>query len=152
NTGHSAIVDTGSSLGILPDNIWSQIYSHAPGFPTLHKKENGEQKELPMFNLTNVSPELIPTMALRIGDIEWMAELGTVQLNVAEKLGFGSNQILTLPSFLPAVVFQELFNVTNIPSILGSPFWSNLKGMVFDFNPGRERVGFVPRKSWTNKS
>jgi hypothetical protein len=36
--------------------------------------------------------------------------------------------------------------------ILGSNFWSGLKGMVFDFGPGSKRVGFVPRWRWVNKN
>ena len=34
-----------------------------------------------------------------------------------------------------------------IPSLLGFNFLSELKGVVFDFTPGKEGVGFVPREA-----
>lgn len=151
-SGHSAIVDTGSTLGVLPGDVWTEVFGLAPGFPAIYENEDGELKRLGLFNLTDVSPELFPTMALRIGDLEWLAELSNMKLNIAPRMGFKENRILSLPSFLPTDVFEELLNTTNIPSIIGATFWSNLKGLVFDFTPGKEKVGFVPRKKLVNNN
>jgi hypothetical protein len=45
-----------------------------------------------------------------------------------------------------------MINREDIPSILGQQFSGNLKGLVFDFTPGKERVGMVPRVKLRNKS
>lgn len=66
----------------MPSEIWEDIFSRAPHFPTKAIK-NGKVEELPVFNLTNVPPCEYPIMALRLGEQEWLAEMSNPSLNVA---------------------------------------------------------------------
>ena len=150
--GHYIIVDTGASVGLLPTKQWEKIYNHVPNFP-LKGLYNNKPADLPLFNLTDVSLCQIPTMALRLGDQEWLAQLTSPSLNMASFFGFNdSQQALSVPAFLPKEPYRENVDWNEIPSVLGAPFWMNLRGLVFDFTRGKERVGFVPRREVCNRN
>jgi hypothetical protein len=150
--GHYTIVDTGASVGLLPTKQWEKIYNHVPNFP-LKGLYNNKPADLPLFNLTDVSLCQIPTMALRLGDQEWLAQLTSPSLNMASFFGFNdSRQVLSVPAFLPKEPYRENVDWKEIPSVLGAPFWMNLRGLVFDFTRGKERVGFVPRREVCNRN
>lgn len=147
---HAIIVDTGASIGILPSNVWKKMLAKVSTFPATITSNHNITETLPIFNLTSIPLDNYPTMALRMGDTEWLAEMCNLKLNIATNLGLDG--VLSLPSFLPDEMFRDLADWKYVPSVLGSPFWSNLKGLIFDFTPGRERVGFVPRHRIINKN
>jgi len=50
-----------------------------------------------------------------------------------------------ISSVVPNTIFSQLVRADHISSIVGGSFLTHLKGLVFDFTPGKERVGMVPR-------
>jgi len=92
-------------------------------------------------------------MALRLGDQEWLAQLTSPSLNLASGFGYNdSEQVLSVLAFLPKEPYKQSVGWNEIPTVLGAPFWMNLKGLVFEFTPGKERVGFVPRREICNRN
>jgi hypothetical protein len=62
---------------------------------------NGKVNDIGVFNLTEVPSCQIPTMALKLGEHEWLAELSSRSLNIASILGYDeTKQVLSLPSFV----------------------------------------------------
>jgi hypothetical protein len=86
-------------------------------------------------------------MALSMKGIEWLTDIADpfskkfIYASDGQPLG----EFLD-PTFLPTTELP--FSVDRkfkIPSIIGGNFLNKLKGLVFDFTPGKERVGFIPR-------
>lgn len=152
--GHSIAVDTGSNIGILPGKVLTSLhnkmatrtnaesfFSHVDGFP--------------IFNLTDLPLEMYPAVAMRFGDFEWLAEMANERGSLTSRLlTTESYKNFSLPNYFPDLFLAQMnrkLKGKEIPSVLGSPFWSSLKGLVFDFTPGQERVGFVPRMKIVRK-
>lgn len=144
---HGVIIDTGSNIGVLPDKVLTPLFEKVAGRTTV--RSHGYLSGSTVFNLSSVPPELYPTMAMRLGDMEWLTEIvnerGILEENYYTPQEY---QNFSLPNYISdkSLMARNGFKESDwIPSILGSPFWSNLKGLVFDFTPGKERVGLIPR-------
>ena len=86
-------------------------------------------------------------MALGMDGIEWLTDIAdsfskeTVYYNDGQALGDFLDPIFIPTTELPYSIDQKV----KIPSVIGGSFLNKLKGLVFDFTPGKERVGFIPR-------
>jgi len=152
--GHSVVVDTGCSVTVLPDEVLDKLWNWMKPQLFSMKFTFGKNTSVlfPGYDLRGLRTDQRPAMALRLGSKEWISEVvhttATGQFLGAQGQGTG----LFLSSVCPSSVFTEMIHREDIPSILGQQFWGNLKGLVFDFTPGKERVGMVPRVKLTNKS
>lgn len=92
-------------------------------------------------------------MAVRLGDHGWLAELTSHRLNIAECLDHNaSEEILSILSWISVDHMTQETGAKEVPTMLGAPFWMNLRGLVFDFAPGDERVGFIPREQFCDRN
>ena len=149
---HSVVIDTGSSWSILPDKALEDVWSMMkPQFFTILIKF-GRNRSAPLsgYNLQRFAKDERPAIALRLQDREWISELADTTSHIVGPDGEDTG--LYFPAICPKSIFKSSNYREHIPSILGHPFWGNLKGMVFDFSPGKERIGFVPRIRLRNKS
>ena len=143
--GHTAVIDTGCSYGILPGRVLSKIYSKEPGMMRLWY-EGGVRTTL--FNSTTYCNGEIPTMVIGMENYEWLTDIAdptSVEDPVySDGKPFG---IFLNPTFIPSteLSLKGLDKNLRVPSVIGGSFLNNLRGLVFDFTPGKERVGFVPR-------
>lgn len=106
---------------------------------------------MPGFNFSALQPEEYPTMAIKLGGREWLAEVADSNHRI-------NCQSCGAEVFSPSAHADEWVKEMgrnqeiNIPSISGATFWNHLKGLVFHFTAGQERVGFVPRMRLMNKN
>jgi hypothetical protein len=92
-------------------------------------------------------------MSLCIGGHEWLAEMANPETRpLGRMLIQDEGYQLLLSSFVPAEMFETSANGDNLPSIVGASFLSKLRGLIIDFSPGKERIGFVPRQWEADKS
>jgi Eukaryotic aspartyl protease len=147
--GHKVIVDTGASMSILPEEVMERFWRVSQPKPIWPTLAEGEKRPnifpFPLYDLTGYGANERPAMTFRIGNEEWINEIadttsGTLVAGLDVYIG----------SVFPFSSLQEdrKYEI----SILGATFWSHLKGLVFDYTPGEERVGFVPRVKLMDKS
>jgi hypothetical protein len=136
-------------LTILPGDVLEDFWKVVTPKPFWTEYLNFENTsiQVPVYNLKDYDTEEFPAMAFRLGDKEWILEVADKSLGPEKE---GSSVYLS--SVCPDTVFRQLNRGSDIPSILGGPFFTHLKGLVFDFTPGKERVGMVPRVKLRNKS
>ena len=151
--GHSVTVDTGSSVTILPDDVPEKLWTMMSPrlFPVSTPGPRNSTVVIPGYDMNGVGADERPAVAFRLGDREWISEI--VDTSAGQILGSGGEETgLYYSAIYPRSILGQYINPEYIPSILGYPFWSNLKGLVFDFSTGSERVGLVPRIRLRNKS
>jgi hypothetical protein len=146
--GHKTIVDTGSSSGILPGKMVRQIYSREPGFERYYFTD--QRRSMYYFNGSFYPQRQIPRLTMGIANSTWSTEIADSGLAPIESLQFSNGEVGTGPFYPPTFTSVDdlPFKVPRnfkVPSIIGGSFLKTLRGVVFDFTPGRERVGFVPR-------
>ena len=148
--GHTICVDTGATLTVLPGDVLEDFWKVVTPKPSWTQCLNFEKTsmQVPAYDLKDYDTEEFPAMAFRLGDKEWISEVADKSLGPEKE---GSSVYLS--SVCPDTVFRQLpLGGSDIPSILGGTFFTHLKGLVFDFTPGKERVGMVPRVKLRNKS
>lgn len=149
----TAIVDTGSSTVLMTDEVWGTIFNDTPRFikkpfkPECEAQARGVQ--MPLVNLTGLEPYENPSFVMKLDRLEWVMEIGNphIQERVEQVCDLGGEQGLVGPALLSQSDLKLKLGET---IIIGQTFWGGLKGMVFEFTPGKERVGFVPRNRWKN--
>jgi hypothetical protein len=105
-----------------------------------------------MFNANNLIGR-IPAMAIQMGGTEWLSDLVDLEIEHTVVSRDGRTETRYMPIFLSSndLPFKvDSKHVPVIPNIVGGNFFKNLKGLVFDFTPNKERVGFVPRYQFTS--
>ena len=138
---------------MIPWTVEKDLYRDIPGYrKELFKNREGRLSTYGVFDLRRHHYEEFPRIGLQIGDREWLTSMANVNFRVADYLKKGiptdeGNSLLPV-----AFESNRRFEINGIPgryvpSILGFNFLSELKGVVFDFTPGKERVGFVPREA-----
>jgi len=147
--GHKAIVDTGSSFGVLPGKMLTQIYSREPAFERYYFTE--ERRSEYYFNGSFYPQRQIPRLTMGIANSTWSTEIADPGFPL-ESVQFSNGEVGTGPFYPPTFrsVGDLPFKVPRnlkVPSIIGGSFLKTLRGVIFDFTPGRERVGFVPREN-----
>jgi len=147
--GHTVEVDTGATLTILPEEVLQNLWKIVA--PPVSWSEqygcNNASILIPVYNLTSYTTEEYPAMAFRLGDKEWTSEVMDTSFGPETE---GSNVFIS--SVVPNTIFSQSVGANDVPSLLGESFLTHLKGLVFDFTPGKERVGMVPRVKLRNKS
>jgi hypothetical protein len=141
--GHTAIVDTGCTFSLLPGDVAWKISENYPGF-----QEFGNMSH-PLFNRTmSRTPDRTPNMILAGGGWRWTADV------VQSSPLFRPKWIETADPNGVELMFPTYISTGNpfldapeeeVPSLVGIHLLRMQKGVVFDFTPGKERVGFVPR-------
>jgi hypothetical protein len=152
--GHSAVVDTGASIGILHKSIMTELFWYERAFVRAlrPRKPNGKYHITHIYD-SNVYPGgRTPAMAIRMGGTEWLSEV--VDWEVETSCYNGQNGTPLVGPFHGTTFISTAeapFDVAQkrIPSVVGATFLNKLKGLVFDFTPNKERVGFVPRYKFT---
>jgi hypothetical protein len=161
NASFISVIDTGCTLSVIPNEVWENMYFDEPR--TIAVGEN-EWNLTYMMDLSGLPSYGYPAVTMNVDGQEWIFELASrnkTLLPSQYSLGeFKSGMDYRIPA---AESWDEIMNGT-LPAdikvdidferemILGSNFWSGLKGMVFDFGPGSKRVGLVPRGRWVNKN
>jgi len=147
--GHRAIVDTGSTWGLMPGKMVTEIYSREPGFGQYYLSE--QRRSVYYFNGSFYPQRRIPSMTFGIANSRWSTEIADSGFPL-ESLQFSNAEVAAGPFYPPS--FTSVHDLPfklgpnpNIPSIIGGSFLKTLRGVIFDFTPGRERVGFVPREN-----
>jgi Eukaryotic aspartyl protease len=148
-----AIVDTGSSVVFLNDEIWGTIFNDTPRFiKQPFRPEFAAQfpvppeVQMPLVNLTGLEPYEYPSFVMKLDRLEWVMEIGNPNVqDTVEQICDVNGSGLLGPAILPLSAVP-----VNETMIIGQTFWHGLKGMVFEFTPGTRRVGFVPRNRWKN--
>lgn len=150
--GHSVIVDTASSVTILlddvPEKLWTVISPRL--VPIRLPGPRNSTDVVPGYDMNGLGADERPAVAFRLGDREWISEIADTSAGQIRGSG-GEDTGLYFSAIYPRFFIGQ-YVCAEIPSILGYPFWSNLKGLIFDFSPGSERVGLVSRIRVTNKS
>ena len=85
-------------------------------------------------------------MIFRLGDKEWISDIVDTTFGTESE---GSQVHIT------SVISDSFFHQPgddHYISLLGASFFSHLKGLVFDYTPGKERLGLVPRIGLKNKT
>ena len=148
--GHKVDIDTGSSITVLPGEVMERFWrvvSPKPSSPNLSEGEKPPTIPVQVYNLTGYAADQHPAMTFRLGDTEWILDIVDTSFGTE----FEGSEV-----YVASVVPDSSFHQDDEPgseiSILGATFWSHLKGLVFDYTPGKERVGFVPRLRLTTKT
>lgn len=145
--GHSMAVDTGSAIGILPKRFMSRLFFIERAF----KRGIFPWGTTHVFDTTKYPGNRPPAMAIPMGGIEWLSDLMDLETKLLPKSSFDGPEVDVgsyWPTFWSSGELQYNIasrDVSLIPSIVGQTFLKKLKGVVFDFTPNKERVGFVPR-------
>ena len=150
---HHVAIDTGASAGILPTKLLSQIYKKEPAFESVTFNIGKRTAAYYLFNRTLYPAGRVPVMAIKLGGTEWLSDLVDLDVEASQVLPDG--QILgpfRQPTFMSVAFIGSGWELESkdIPSIIGGSFLNKLKGLVFDFTPNKERVGFVPRYQLTS--
>jgi Eukaryotic aspartyl protease len=150
---HNVAIDTGASAGILPTKVLSQIYKKEPAFESVIFNIGKRAAAYYLFNRTSYPAGRVPVMAIKLGGTEWLSDLVDLDVEASQVLPDG--QVLgpfRQPTFMSVAFIGSGWELEtkDIPSIIGGSFLNKLKGLVFDFTPNKERVGFVPRYQLTS--
>lgn len=140
--GHTAIINTASPFGFLPPSM-REIYYSTKRYPRFHCKRT--LKETRLFNMTGIPRIKYPAMSLLLGPTEYLSEMVDHETvgNIADFFREECGTEVFPPMFLTRGLLRKR---ENDDSVIGANFLRRLKGVVFDFTPGEERVGFVPRE------
>ena len=150
------MVDTGSTWTVLPDEFLTELWevSKLQVFAVfVDFGGNGSVTPVPCYDLRGFAADERPAVAFRLDNKEWIFEVAdTTDGELFGPKGEGTGQFAS--SIYPKSLLEGsgYRGRGRIPSVLGHQFWGHLKGLVFDFTPGRERVGLVPRMRLTHKS
>jgi hypothetical protein len=151
--GHSAMVDTGSNIGILPKTVMREVFWYERAFRRARShRPNGEHFITHIYDSSVYRGDRSPAMAIKMGGTEWLSEIvnwDTVEDGTTDTNGPPLVGPFHLPTFLSSGEFPFVIDHKLIPSVVGGTFLSKLRGLVFDFTPNKERVGFVPRYKFT---
>jgi hypothetical protein len=140
-----AVVDTGSSAGILPTYLLAAIYDEEPAMLGIPIQVNNAGI-LHVFNASVYPSGKAPLIDIEFGGTKWSAELADLGQQVGKSEEGNLVDKLYVQAFWPPGEFLPVEDdPTSVPNIIGGPFLQKQKGVVFDFTPNRERVGFVPR-------
>lgn len=141
------MVDTGTANTFIPWTVEKDLYRDIPGYhKQWFKDSKGRLTTYGVFDLRRLHYEEYPRIGLQIGNREWLTSMANLNFRVATYLKKGI-PIDEGNSLLPAAFESSGIPGRYVPSVLGFNFLSELKAVVFDFTPGKERVGFVPREA-----
>lgn len=150
--GHSAMVDTGATIGVLPKTVMREVFWYERAFRSARsRRPNGERFITHIYDSSVYRGDRTPAMAMKMGGTEWLSEVvnwDTVEDGITDTKGPPLGPF-HLPTFLSSGEIPFAIDHKLVPSIVGGTFLSKLRGLVFDFTPNKERVGFVPRYKFT---
>jgi hypothetical protein len=140
--GHTAIINTVSPFGFLPTSMMG-AYISTKFYPSFRHDKDIKPRKL--FNMTGISRPKYPVMSLRLGPAEYLSEMVDEHTlgNIADFLLPEYGTEIYLPTFLTSGILGKR---GDDESVVGANFLRMLKGVVIDFTPGKEKVGFIPRE------
>jgi len=153
DAGDIFVVDTGSANTFIPWTVEKDLYRDIPEYrKKWFRDSEGRPGTYGVFDLRRLHYEEYPRIGLQIGNREWLTSMANLNFRVADYLKKGiptDEGNSALPVAFESNRCLEINGIPGryVPSILGFNFLSELKGVVFDFTPGKERVGFVPREA-----